>query len=61
MNHTFNDDGIMFEYTCSRHHPKRFSFTTVALRDQRWRGSTRAHARRVCSNMSSSIPGIATA
>ena len=35
VNHTFNDDGIMFEYTCSRHHPKRFSFTTVALRDQR--------------------------
>lgn len=35
VNHTFNDDGIMFEYTRSRHHPKRFSFTTVALRDQR--------------------------
>lgn len=35
VNRTSNDDGIMFEYTCSRHHPKRFSFTTVALRDQR--------------------------
>ncbi len=33
-NHTFNDNGIMFEYTQSRHHPKHFSFTTVALRDQ---------------------------
>ncbi len=34
-NHTFNGDGIMFEYTQSRHHPEHFSFTTVALRDQR--------------------------
>jgi GntR family trehalose operon transcriptional repressor len=35
INHTFNDNGIMFEYTQSRHHPKHFSFTTVAMRDQR--------------------------
>ncbi|WP_130812858.1 UTRA domain-containing protein [Olsenella sp. Marseille-P4559] len=35
VNHTFNDDGVMFEYTQSRHHPEHFSFTTVALRDQR--------------------------
>lgn len=34
VNHTFNDDGIMFEYTQSRHHPEHFSFTTMALRDQ---------------------------
>lgn len=34
VNHTFNDDGIMFEYTQSRHHPKHLSFTTVALRNQ---------------------------
>lgn len=34
-NHAFNGDGIMFEYTQSRHHPQYFSFTTVALRDQR--------------------------
>lgn len=34
-NHTFNGDGIMLEYMQSRHHPERFSFTTVALRDQR--------------------------
>ncbi|WP_242964292.1 UTRA domain-containing protein [Eubacterium sp. An3] len=29
---TFNDDGIMFEYTHSRHRPDYFSFQTTATR-----------------------------
>ena len=29
---TFNGDGIMFEYTQSRHRPDSFSFSAVALR-----------------------------
>lgn len=31
-NRTFNSDGIMFEYTVSRHRPDHFSFTTTASR-----------------------------
>ena len=30
--HTFNADGIMFEYTESRHRPDRFAFSTMAAR-----------------------------
>jgi GntR family trehalose operon transcriptional repressor len=30
--HTFNADGIMFEYTQSRHRPDRFAFSTMATR-----------------------------
>lgn len=30
--HTFNADGIMFEYTESRHRPDRFVFSTMAAR-----------------------------
>ena len=29
---TFNADGVMFEYTESRHRPDRFAFSTVAVR-----------------------------
>ena len=29
---TFNDDGLMFEYTQSRHRPDYFSFQTTATR-----------------------------
>lgn len=32
-NRTFNGDGLMFEYTQSRHRPDCFSFSTVALRN----------------------------
>ena len=30
--HTFNADGVMFEYTQSRHRPDRFVFSTMAMR-----------------------------
>jgi len=29
---TFNSDGVMFEYTQSRHHPEYFSFQDTATR-----------------------------
>ena len=29
---TFNSDGVMFEYTQSRHHPEHFSFQDTASR-----------------------------
>ena len=31
-NHVFDSDGLMFEYTRSRHRPDCFSFSTVAMR-----------------------------
>ena len=31
---TFNADGIMFEYTESRHRPDRFKFSTIAVRQK---------------------------
>lgn len=31
-NQTFNADGILFEYTCSRHHPEYFCFQDTAAR-----------------------------
>lgn len=34
-NHTFNDDGVMFEYTQSRHSPDRFIFHDQAKRLKR--------------------------
>lgn len=34
-NHTFNDDGVMFEYTQSRHTPTRFVFHDQAKRIRR--------------------------
>lgn len=34
-NHTFNDDGVMFEYTQSRHTPTRFVFHDQARRIKR--------------------------
>lgn len=32
---TFNSDGVMFEYTQSRHHPEHFSFQNTATRKKR--------------------------
>ena len=34
-NHVFDSEGLMFEYTRSRHRPDYFSFSTVAMRDVR--------------------------
>ena len=45
VNHTFNDDGIMFEYTCSRHHPKRGT-TQSGSRSRPWRYATSARGGR---------------
>ena len=36
---TFNSEGVMFEYTQTRHRPDYFTFQTTALRDKKKRGA----------------------
>ena len=40
VNQTFNDAGLLFEYTQSRHHPDYFSFQDIATR-KKWAADTR--------------------
>jgi GntR family trehalose operon transcriptional repressor len=36
---TFNSEGVMFEYTQTRHRPDYFTFQTTALRDKKKRSA----------------------